>query len=39
MPGKGWNTLLIKAPVGSFTGNDWQHTVKWVFTFVPLPGR
>lgn len=33
---KGWNTILIKAPVGSFKGNDWQNPVKWMFTFVPL---
>jgi len=33
---KGWNTVLIKAPVGSFKGNDWQNPVKWMFTFVPL---
>lgn len=33
---KGWNTILIKAPVGSFKGKDWQNPVKWEFTFVPL---
>jgi len=33
---KGWNTILIKAPVGSFKGADWQNPVKWMFTFVPL---
>lgn len=33
---KGWNTVLIKAPVGSFKGTDWQNPVKWMFTFVPL---
>jgi lysophospholipase L1-like esterase len=33
---KGWNTVLIKAPVGSFKGKDWQNPVKWMFTFVPL---
>jgi len=31
---KGWNTVVIKAPVGSFKGYDWQNPVKWVFTFV-----
>jgi hypothetical protein len=31
---KGWNTVLIKAPVGSFNSNDWQNPVKWMFTFV-----
>ncbi|HEY1112811.1 MAG TPA: family 20 glycosylhydrolase [Chitinophagaceae bacterium] len=33
---KGWNTVLIKLPVGSFKGEDWQNPVKWMFTFVPL---
>ena len=32
---KGWNTVLIKAPVGSFKVKDWQNPVKWMFTFVP----
>ncbi|MBK8518797.1 MAG: family 20 glycosylhydrolase [Saprospiraceae bacterium] len=32
----GWNTVLIKAPVGSFKGKDWQNPVKWMFTFVPV---
>ncbi|MBU6263078.1 MAG: family 20 glycosylhydrolase, partial [Bacteroidetes bacterium] len=30
---KGWNTVLIKAPVAS-TKNEWQNPVKWMFTFV-----
>lgn len=30
---KGWNTVLIKAPVGSFRA-DWQQPVKWMFTFL-----
>jgi lysophospholipase L1-like esterase len=34
---KGWNTVLIKAPVGSFKGSDWQNPVKWMFTFVEAP--
>jgi hypothetical protein len=34
---KGWNTVLVKAPVGSFKGKDWQNPVKWMFTFVPAP--
>ena len=34
---KGWNTVLIKAPVGSFRGKDWQNPVKWMFTFVECP--
>ncbi|WP_121356658.1 family 20 glycosylhydrolase [Flavisolibacter nicotianae] len=33
---KGWNTVLIKAPVGSFKGRDWHNPVKWEFTFVPV---
>lgn len=33
---KGWNTVLIKAPVGSFKSHDWQTPVKWMFTFVPV---
>lgn len=33
---KGWNTVLIKAPIGSFKGKDWQNPVKWMFTFVPV---
>ncbi|QNE41948.1 family 20 glycosylhydrolase (plasmid) [Hymenobacter sp. NBH84] len=33
---KGWNTVLVKLPVGRFKGSDWQNPVKWMFTFVPL---
>ena len=33
---KGWNTVLIKAPVGSFKGINWNNPVKWMFTFAPL---
>ncbi len=33
---KGWNTILVKAPVGSFKGKDWQHPVKWIFTVVQV---
>lgn len=33
---KGWNTVLIKAPIGSFKGKDWQNPQKWMFTCVPL---
>ena len=33
---KGWNTVLIKSPVGSFKAHDWQTPVKWMFTFVPV---
>lgn len=31
---KGWNTVRIKAPVGSFNGENWNNPVKWMFTFV-----
>ncbi|MBS1948632.1 MAG: family 20 glycosylhydrolase [Bacteroidetes bacterium] len=34
---KGWNAVLIKAPVGSFKGSDWQNPVKWMFTFIEVP--
>ncbi len=33
---KGWNTILVKAPVGSFKGMGWQHPVKWMFTVVQV---
>ncbi|HUN02844.1 MAG TPA: family 20 glycosylhydrolase [Niabella sp.] len=33
---KGWNDVLIKAPVGSFKGKNWQNPVKWMFTFVEV---
>ncbi len=32
---KGWNIILIKAPVGSFKARGWQNPVKWMFTFIP----
>ncbi len=32
---KGWNTVLIKAPVGIFK-SDWKNPVKWMFTFIQL---
>lgn len=36
---KGWNTLLIKAPVNTFKSNDWQSPVKWMFSCIPVvPG-
>jgi hypothetical protein len=34
---QGWNDILIKAPVGSFKGKNWQNPVKWMFSFVLLP--
>ncbi|MEJ7736926.1 MAG: family 20 glycosylhydrolase [Chitinophagaceae bacterium] len=33
---KGWNDVLVKAPIKAFKGRDWQNPVKWMFTFVPL---
>ncbi len=33
---KGWNNILVKAPVGSFKGKDWQNPEKWMFTVVPV---
>ena len=33
---KGWNNILIKAPIGSFKGKDWQNPEKWMLTFVPV---
>lgn len=33
---QGWNDILIKAPIGSFKGKDWQNPVKWMFTFVEV---
>jgi hexosaminidase len=31
---KGWNTVLVKLPIGSFKGVDWKNPEKWMFTFV-----
>lgn len=31
---KGWNSVLLKCPVGTFKARDWQNPVKWMFTFV-----
>jgi len=33
---KGWNTVLVKSPVGTFKAHDWQTPVKWMFTFLPI---
>jgi hexosaminidase len=33
---KGWNTVLIKAPFGSFIGANWQNPVKSMFTFIQI---
>lgn len=36
---KGWNTILVKAPVKNFKGKDWNNPVKWMFTFVLADGE
>jgi hexosaminidase len=33
---KGWNTVLVKCPVGNFSSNDSQNPIKWMFTFVEV---
>lgn len=33
---KGWNSIWIKVPVGTFKGRDWQNPVKWMFTFIKI---
>ena len=33
---KGWNEVVVKVPVASFAGKDWQNPVKWMFTCIPL---
>jgi hypothetical protein len=33
---KGWNEILVKAPVGSFKGRNWHNPVKWMFTFTVI---
>ncbi|MDQ2719234.1 MAG: beta-N-acetylhexosaminidase [Bacteroidota bacterium] len=33
---KGWNMVLVKLPVNTFHGKDWQNPVKWMFTAVPV---
>jgi hexosaminidase len=33
---KGWNTVRIKAPIGSFQGKNWNNPIKWMFTFIEI---
>ncbi len=33
---KGWNTILVKAPVGSLKSADWHQPMKWMFTFIEV---
>lgn len=36
---KGWNTILLKVPVTSFTGKAWYSPVKWMSTAVIVDGE
>lgn len=31
---KGWNTVVLKLPVGTFKAKNWYNPVKWMFTFA-----
>ena len=33
---KSWNTILIKAPIGSFNARNWNNPEKWMFTFIEV---
>lgn len=33
---KGWNTIVVKLPVGKLKGKDWQNPLKWMFTCLPV---
>lgn len=33
---KGWNTVKIKVPIGSFQGRNWNNPEKWMFTFIEV---
>lgn len=33
---KGWNTIRIKTPIGSFQGKNWNNPEKWMFTFIEV---
>lgn len=34
---KGWNRILVKAPMGKFDPDgDWQTPAKWMFTAIPV---
>lgn len=33
---KGWNRILLKAPVASLRSADWQSPVKWMFSCMPV---
>lgn len=34
---KGWNYVMIKAPIGTFKTLKWNNPAKWMFTFVKVP--
>lgn len=36
---KGWNTVLIKAPMGTFQAPAWYYPYKWMFTFIEAPAH
>ncbi len=33
----GWNTILIKVPIGTFQAPVWYYPHKWMFTFIEAP--
>lgn len=33
---QGWNTIVVKLPVGELKGADWQNPLKWMFTCLPI---
>jgi len=33
---RGWNTILVKVPIGNFAGKNWNNPEKWMFTCVEL---
>ncbi|MEO6683988.1 MAG: family 20 glycosylhydrolase [Ginsengibacter sp.] len=35
---KGWNQVIIKAPIGNLKTSDWRTPEKWMFTFVEVKG-
>lgn len=36
---RGWNDILIKLPVGAFSGKNWNNPVKWMFTACLAPAQ
>jgi lysophospholipase L1-like esterase len=33
---KGWNSILIKSPIGTTKSTSWHHPIKWMFTCIKL---